>query len=117
MPGNPAPARTADGDIASQFAAILQRRGEDTRLQPLLKTRGEAGHHPRAGEVLVKTLYLSLDPTQRTWINDSRNYMEPVKIGDVMRGSGLGVVVEAGPGTRLQAGDLVDGMLCTLWRV
>lgn len=66
---------------------------------------------PGENEVLVKTLYLSLDPTQRMWLNPGRNYMEPVKVGDVMRGTGLGVVVEAGPGSRLKVGDIVDGML------
>ena len=71
---------------------------------------------PKQNEVLVKALYLSIDPTQRTWINDSRNYMEPVKIGDVMRGTGLGVVLEAGPGSRLKVGDVVDGLL-GLWRL
>lgn len=66
---------------------------------------------PQAKQVLVKTLYLSLDPTMRTWINDARGYMEPVKIGDVMRGGGLGVVVEAGPDSRFKPGDIVDGLL------
>ncbi|GJE88685.1 NADP-dependent oxidoreductase [Phanerochaete sordida] len=66
---------------------------------------------PAAEEVLVKTLYLSLDPTQRMWLNPGRNYMEPVQVGDVMRGTGLGVVVDAGPGSRHKVGDIVDGML------
>ncbi|EKM58340.1 uncharacterized protein PHACADRAFT_252595 [Phanerochaete carnosa HHB-10118-sp] len=66
---------------------------------------------PKQNEVLVKTLYLSLDPAQRTWINTSGGYMEPVKIGDVMRSGGLGVVVEAGPGSQLKVGDIVDGFL------
>lgn len=66
---------------------------------------------PKQNEILVKSLYLSIDPTQRTWINDARGYMEPVKIGDVMRGSGLGVVIEAGPGSGLKVGDVVYGML------
>ena len=66
---------------------------------------------PQAKQVLVKTIYLSLDPTMRTWLNDSRNYMEPVKIGDVMRGSGIGVVVEAGPGSRFKIGETVNGLI------
>ena len=56
-------------------------------------------------------LVASLDPTMRTWLNDSRNYMEPVKIGDVMRGSGIGVVVEAGPGSRFKIGVTVNGLI------
>ena len=41
---------------------------------------------PRDGEVLIRTVYLSLDPTNRTWMNDSEGYLPPVQIGAVMRG-------------------------------
>ena len=34
------------------------------------------------GEVLVRTLYLSLDPTNRIWMSDQDQYMPPVQIGD-----------------------------------
>ena len=43
------------------------------------------------GEVLVRTIYLSIDPTNRTWMNDSEGYLPPVGLGDVMRGLTLGV--------------------------
>jgi NADPH2:quinone reductase len=60
------------------------------------------------GEALVRTLYLSLDPTNRLWMSDMRQYSPPVELGDVMRGIGIGEVVESrrddmGPG------DLVSG--------
>ncbi|KAJ3547429.1 hypothetical protein NM688_g5404 [Phlebia brevispora] len=60
-------------------------------------------------DILVKTLYLSLDPTQRTWINDVRGYMVPVQIGEVMRSSGIGVVLQAGKDSRFRVGDVVFG--------
>jgi NADPH-dependent curcumin reductase CurA len=47
------------------------------------------------GEVRLRTRYLSLDPTNRTWMNDLPGYLPPVRIGDVMRGLGLGVVEES----------------------
>src|SRR5215472_2546834 len=34
------------------------------------------------GEVLIKTLYLSLDPAMRGWMNEGRSYVAPVGIGD-----------------------------------
>src|SRR6516165_10571400 len=44
------------------------------------------------GQILVRNLYLSVDPTQRGWIaRDS--YMPAVAIGAVMRGSAAGRVV------------------------
>ena len=42
-----------------------------------------------AGEVLVRNIYLSLDPTNRIWMSDQDQYMPPVQIGDAMRGGGL----------------------------
>ncbi len=50
---------------------------------------------PGDGQVLVKTLYLSLDPAMRGWMNDTDSYIEPVQLGDVMRGSTIGEVIES----------------------
>ncbi len=47
------------------------------------------------GEILVRTVYLSLDPTNRTWMNDTEGYLPPVPLGGVMRGLTLGVVEES----------------------
>ena len=59
-----------------------------------------------AGEVLVRTVYLSLDPTNRTWMNDSEGYLPPVQLGSVMRGLSLGVV-EQSRSDRFAVGDIV----------
>jgi NADPH-dependent curcumin reductase CurA len=48
---------------------------------------------PSDGEVLVETLYLSLDPAMRGWMNEARSYIAPVAIGDVMRAGGVGRVL------------------------
>ena len=48
---------------------------------------------PGDGEVLVRTLYLSLDPAMRGWMNEGRSYIPPVAIGEVMRAGGVGRVV------------------------
>ncbi|MGB7405930.1 MAG: NADP-dependent oxidoreductase [Pacificimonas sp.] len=47
------------------------------------------------GEVLVETIYLSLDPTNRIWMSDREQYMPPVEIGDAMRGGIAGRVLES----------------------
>ncbi|MEA2296467.1 MAG: hypothetical protein QOE86_4106, partial [Solirubrobacteraceae bacterium] len=49
----------------------------------------------RDGQALVRTLMLSLDPTLRLWMSDIRGYMPPVPLDDVMRGLGIGQVVES----------------------
>ncbi|RCH67579.1 NADP-dependent oxidoreductase [Streptomyces sp. SDr-06] len=48
---------------------------------------------PGPGEALVRVDWLSIDPTQRGWLNDSPNYRAPVGLGEVMRGGGVGEVV------------------------
>ena len=58
------------------------------------------------GEVRVRTVYLSLDPTNRTWMNDAVGYLPPVGLGDVMRGLTLGVVEES-KSDRFKVGDVV----------
>lgn len=57
-------------------------------------------------EVLVRTIYLSLDPTNRTWMNDAEGYLPAVKLGDVMRGLTLGVV-EDSRSAKFAKGDIV----------
>jgi hypothetical protein len=47
------------------------------------------------GHVLVRNVYLSLDPTNRIWMSDMEQYMPPVQIGEVMRGGTVGVVEES----------------------
>ena len=59
------------------------------------------------GEVLVRTLYLSLDPTNRIWMSDQDQYMPPVQIGDTMRGGSLGIV-ERSRSDRFKQGDVVN---------
>jgi NADPH-dependent curcumin reductase CurA len=46
-------------------------------------------------QALVRTLYLSLDPTYRIWMSDHRAYMPSSPVGAVMRGGGVGQVVES----------------------
>lgn len=62
------------------------------------------------GEVRVRTIYLSLDPANRGWMNQQRSYTAPIAIGTPMRAGGIGVV-EASAHPDFAAGDLVQGML------
>ncbi len=47
----------------------------------------------REGELLIRVLFISLDPAMRGWMNQSRSYVPPVAIGEVMRALALGQVV------------------------
>ena len=58
------------------------------------------------GEVLVRNVYLSLDPTNRLWLSDREQYLPPVGLGEVVRGGTVGVVEES-RSARFAPGDLV----------
>ena len=60
------------------------------------------------GQILVKVLYLSFDPTQRGWLNDVKSYIPPVQIGEVMRASSVGQVIDS-KDSNFSSGDLVQG--------
>lgn len=66
------------------------------------------------GQILVKLLYLSNDPTQRVWVQDGINpkrmYTPPVYKGETMRSLGLGEVV-ASKSEKFSVGDKVNGLL------
>lgn len=72
--------------------------------------RTEPIPEPGPGQVLVQTVWIGFDPTQRGWLNDVPSYMPPVQIGEVMRASGVGRVV-ASNDPDLAEGDMVSGLL------
>ena len=65
---------------------------------------------PLEGQVLIRNVYLSLDPAMRGWLIDRPSYVPPVQIGEVMRGLAVGIV-EKSNHPKFAAGDKVQGML------
>ena len=63
---------------------------------------------PGEGEMLLKTHYLGFDPAQKGWMENIADYVAPMNIGDVMRGSGICEVV-ASNGGKFAVGDMVFG--------
>lgn len=61
------------------------------------------------GQALIRVGMLSIDPTIRTWMDDAPGYLEPIAVGDVVRGGGAGVVVES-QNPHYRVGDVVTGM-------
>jgi NADPH-dependent curcumin reductase CurA len=64
---------------------------------------------PKDGEVLVKNLWLSLDPYMRGRMNDAKSYAAKQELGEVMIGGTVGEVVES-KNPKFAAGDKVLGM-------
>ena len=63
---------------------------------------------PGDGEMLLRTVFLSLDPYMRGRMNDAKSYVPPVRIGETMEGGTVSVVEESRH-PKFSAGDIVVG--------
>lgn len=70
---------------------------------------GTAGE-PRAGEVLVKNLYMSVDPYMRGRMREGRSYVAGFELGKVLEAGVVGVVIESRDET-MPEGTFVTGTL------
>ena len=61
---------------------------------------------PKHGEVLIKTLYLSIDPYMRGRLRDAKSYASPVGLGEVITGEVVGRVIRSNYQS-LEVGDIV----------
>jgi hypothetical protein len=65
---------------------------------------------PQDGEVLLRTVYLSVDPYMRGRMSDRKSYVPPFGLNEVIVGGGIGEVIESRT-SAFQSGDIVTGML------
>ncbi|WP_203289501.1 NADP-dependent oxidoreductase [Metabacillus sp. cB07] len=65
---------------------------------------------PESGQVLIRTLYLSVDPYMRGRMNEGKSYVAPFELNQPISGGVVGEIVEAN-GSRLKKGDFVIGNL------
>lgn len=68
-----------------------------------------AAKPPEAGEVLVRNLWMSVDPYMRGRMYDRPSYVPPFELGKVLQGGAIGEVVES-QADGLKPGDLVESM-------
>ena len=64
---------------------------------------------PGPDQFVARNIYLSLDPAMRGWMTERDSYIEPVKLGDVMRGGTIAKVVASNHGS-FEPGDYVFGL-------
>ena len=65
---------------------------------------------PDAGEVLMETTYLSIDPAMRSWMSEKPLQNKNISLGEVMRGGGIARVI-ASRAAGIEPGDLVQARL------
>lgn len=68
--------------------------GRDVNEADFKLEQGEA-HSPQDGEVLVRVDMLAFEPAMKGWMENIGGYVARTEIGDMMRGSGVGTVVES----------------------
>ncbi len=66
--------------------------------------------HPAQGEVLVRTVYISVDPYLRGRMNDVKSYIPPFQLNEVISSGAIGQVIDS-QSEHFQKGDLVLGSL------
>jgi NADPH-dependent curcumin reductase CurA len=69
---------------------------------------------PADGQVLLRTLYISVDPYLRGRMREGRSYVPPFKVGQVIESGALSEVIES-RSPKFQPGDIVTGMFG--WRL
>lgn len=77
-------------------AVQLVKRPETIITPDIFKVVALETQPLKEGEILIKQTHMSLDPAMRGWMSDDRgSYIPPVELGEVMRSSGVGEVVES----------------------
>lgn len=71
---------------ATNRRLLLAERPKGAPTQSTLTLTTEAVPSPREGEMLLRTVFLSLDPYMRGRMSDAPSYAPPVEIGEVMVG-------------------------------
>ena len=80
-----------------QYKAIkLVKRPELTITPDLFETVLLETPELKDGQILLKQTHMSLDPAMKGWMMEDRDsYIAPVELGEIMRSSGVGEVVES----------------------
>ncbi len=80
-----------------QYKAVtLVKRPEQHITPDLFETVTLETPDLEDGQFLLKQTHMSLDPAMKGWMTaDTESYIPPVKLGDVMRSSGVAEVVES----------------------
>src|SRR4051812_8742648 len=89
---------------------VLARRPSGWVTESNFRIESGTVSKPKDGEVLVKNLWLSLDPYMRGRMNDTKSYAAKQEIGEVMIGGTVGEVIES-KNPKFAPGDKVVGML------
>jgi NADPH-dependent curcumin reductase len=89
-------------------SVVLKQRPHDAPRREHFEIREDAVPQPGAGEVVTRTIWLSIDPYMRGRLREQQTYAQPVNPGDVMTGETVGEVI-ASAHPEFVAGDVAVG--------
>jgi NADPH-dependent curcumin reductase CurA len=93
---------------ATRLSIVLRQRPTGAPSAANFASVEEPMPTPAPGEVLTRTLFLSIDPYMRGRLSDRASYAKPVQLGEVMTGESVGEVV-ASTVPAFAPGDVVVG--------
>jgi NADPH-dependent curcumin reductase CurA len=99
---------------SSNRAWVIQKPSVGRYTPDVLTLEERALPLPEESELRVRTLHLSLDPSNLMWLKLSPGWMEEVRVGDIMKGPSV-AVVESSRHPQFKCGDIVTGPL--EWRL
>ncbi|KAI8048694.1 zinc-binding dehydrogenase [Syncephalis plumigaleata] len=74
---------------------FVKRPTDRLNAEETFKAVSRAVPQPEDGQLLLRIIYLSIDPGTRSWMEDKRNYVSPLVLNEVMRGSGVAEIIES----------------------
>ena len=96
------------GSNQMRQSVVLKRRPDGEPSPDDFEIISELIPEPTAGEVVTRTLWLSIDPYMRGRLREVQTYAAAIQIGEVMTGESVGAVV-ASADPRFAPGDVVVG--------
>ncbi len=94
--------------MSKRQVVILRRRPVGAPTADIFAIEEDAIPEPAEGQVLTRTIFLSIDPYMRGRLSDAKSYAAPVPIGGMMEGETVGeVIASRDPG--FAPGDVVVG--------
>jgi hypothetical protein len=74
---------------------LLKKRPVGAPTAEDFEAREASTGTPGRGEVLLRNLFLSIDPAIRGWMSDARSYLPPIEVGEPIRSGTLSQIVES----------------------
>ncbi|MCQ6561324.1 NADP-dependent oxidoreductase [Paenibacillus mendelii] len=98
------------GNSLSNQTIILLSRPEGMPTERNFEFRESEVPEPQAGQVVVRSIYLSVDPYMRGRMNEGKSYIEAYRLGEAIAGGVVGEIIQS-KSDHYQVGDKVLGML------